>query len=207
MDEQELQQKVQDLEKELNELRPLKDSSVKTQEEFSQKEDAWQKEKAELEIAVNPNWQKARKSIDSMRAALESKGVKVDDDGNVIGNPLNVDVEKIRQEAQQAARQELIGNRLDELLSQYDDSSKGVVKHLFNKITAGEVVSLTNVEKYVKAAHRAAEVETGNEIKRNVVNFSGGQGPREVDNSEANQENVNALGDLMQMEFRKTNKK
>ena len=192
MDEQELQQKVQDLEKELNELRPLKDSSVKTQEEFSQKEDAWQK---------------ARKSIDSMRAALESKGVKVDDDGNVIGNPLNVDVEKIRQEAQQAARQELIGNRLDELLSQYDDSSKGVVKHLFNKITAGEVVSLTNVEKYVKAAHRAAEVETGNEIKRNVVNFSGGQGPREVDNSEANQENVNALGDLMQMEFRKTNKK
>ena len=194
------------MEKELNELRPLKDSSAKAQDEFKQKEEDWQKEKAELERQLNPNWQKARKSIETMRAALESKGVKVDEDGNIIGNPLNVDVEKITKEAAekgaQAARQELIGNRLGDLLSQYDDASKGVVKHFFDKITAGENVSLTNIEKYVKAAHRAAEVETGNEIKRNVVNFSGGQGPREVNESEANQENVNALGDLMQLQFR-----
>ena len=203
----ELEQKVADMEKELSELRPLKDSTAKAQEEFKRKEEEWQKKVAELQGDINPNWQKARKSIESMRTALESKGVKVDDEGNVISNPQGVDIEKVRQEATQAARQELVGNRLSELLSQYDDASKGVVKHFFDKLTAGENVSVANIEKYVKAAHRAAEVETGNEIKRSVVSFSGGQGPRETNESNVSQENVNALGDLMGLSFRKEQKK
>ena len=198
------EEKIQEMEKELETLRPLKDTTVKLQDEFKQKEEAWIKEKADLESQTNPNWKAMRERDARLVKALDDKGIKVDEAGNVVGASL--DVSKIREEATQAARQEVIGNRLSELLNQYDDASSGVVKHYFNKITAGENVSLSNIEKYVRQAHKAAEVETGNEIKRNVVNFSGGQGPRESNESEVNQDNVNALGDLMGLQFRKAKK-
>mgnify|MGYP001609559208 CR=1 FL=1 len=181
MDETELQEKVEAQEKELNELRPFKDSSTKLQEEFKTKEEAWQKEKAELESQANPNWQKARKSIESMRAALESKGVKVDEEGNVITNPNNIDVEKIRQEALQAGRSEatktLIENRLEEILNEYDKDSAAVIKHYYGKLTAGEVLSLQNIGQFVRQAVNAASSSPENKITK-AAQFSGGLGPR-----------------------------
>lgn len=205
MDEQELEQKVQEMEKELNELRPLKDSSVKLQGEFKQKEETWQKEKAELEQQSNPNWKAMRERDARLVKALEDKGLKVDEAGNVIGAPPGVDIEKIRLEAAQAARQELIGQQLESLLGEYSDADAKVVKHYFDKLTIGESVTTQNIKSFIKQAHGAAESETGNEIKRVAVSFSGGRGPRES-TTEVSQENVNALGDLMGLQFRQTKK-
>lgn len=178
----------------------------KTESEVKLKE--YEEAKVELEnykTNIKPNWDKTHKLIENLKKVASDKGVQVDDQGNIV-NP-TLDVNKIREEAQQAARQELVGNRLGELLGQYTETDAKIVKHHFDKLTAGESVSVNNLEKYLKMAHGAAEADTGNSIKRTAVTFSGGRGPREVNENEANQENVNALGDLMGLQFRKSDKK
>ena len=117
-----LEAKAVALEKEKSE------SAIKLAEHETAKVE-WEKKEKEYQESANPNWAKARKSMDSMKAALEGKGVKIDEDGNVVSNPQNIDVEKIRQDAVEAARGEIIGNRLEELLEQYDSESAKVVKH------------------------------------------------------------------------------
>lgn len=202
------EEKIQEMEKELSELRPLKDSSVKLQEEFKQKEEAWLNEKKDLEESANPNWQKARKKIDVMSKVLSDKGIQIDEDGNIL-NQHQVDVDKIQREASekgaQAARSELLNNKLEELLSPYDSSSAQLVKHFYNKVTTGETVTLSTIEKFVKMAHSAAEVETGNQIKKSI-NFSGGQGPRFQEQGQIDETRRNELGSLMGLTFSKIKK-
>ena len=175
---QNLQTKVAEAEKELTELRPLKDSSEKTKQEFVDKEKSWEVEKKRLEQAVHPEWPKTRQIINDLIKIAKDKGVEVDDAGNIISNPQNVDIEKIRQEATNAAKREILGGRLEESLEAYDPESKDIVRHYYDKVTAGETVTLRNIDNFVKQAEAAAKVGSGKEIKR-AFTYSGGQGPRD----------------------------
>lgn len=178
---QELQTKVGDMEKELNELRPLKDSSTKAQEEFKAKEETWQKEKADLEQAANPNWQKARKTIDALKQVAKEKGIEVDDEGNII-NRQGVTVEEVQKRAVEAARGEMLNARLEELLGDYDEESGKIVRHYYNRLITGETIDLKNIKKFVAMAESAAEVETGKKPEKSkAFIYSGGQGPRYPD--------------------------
>lgn len=206
------EEKVIELEKELELLRPLKDSSAQKEAEYKAKEETWQKEKAELESQANPNWQKARKSIESMRAALESKGVKVDEEGNVIINPNNLDVEKIRQEALQAGRSEatktLLENRLEEILSEYDKDSAEVIRHYYGKLTVGETLNLQNIGQFVRQAVNAASSNPDNKIIK-AAQFGGGMGPRsrEVEEGKLDDSTATELGKKMGLSFVNVDKK
>lgn len=197
------EEKVLEMEKELEELRPLKDTSAKLQEEFKQKEESWLKEKADLEQAANPNWQKARKTMEAMRSALDAKGVKVDEDGNVLSNPNNVDIAEIEKKAREAARDEILGGKLEEILSEYDTDSAKLVKHFYNKLVVGEDVNLQNIDNFVRQAHLAAEGSTGNAIKKTTkaVQFSGGQGPRQPEEGALDEKTKEGLGQLMGLTF------
>ena len=131
----------------------------------------------ELNPQINPNWSAARKTIDALKEVAKSKGVELNDDGTVKSNPGNVDVNAITQQAREAARGELLGNRLEELLEQYDTESAKVVKHYYQKLTQGEGLTLQNISKFVSQAERAAELDSDKPIKR-VTTFSGGRGPK-----------------------------
>lgn len=198
------EEKVKEMEKELNELRPLKDASAKAQEEFKQKEEAWSKEKADLESQVNPNWQKARARIAVMENALKEKGVELNEDGSVKSNPQNVDVEEIKNEARQAARGELLSDKLSEYLGEYDTESAKMVKHFYSKLTAGEEVNLQNIGKFVKLAASNAEAEMAGEFKKTkAVQFSGGQGPRQSEEGVLDESKRQELGSLLGLNFAK----
>ena len=108
---QELQTKVEVLEKEKNE------SATKLAEYETAKADLEAKNK-ELEGQVNPNWQKARQTIEALKEVAKSKGVELNDDGTVKSNPGNIDISAIEEKAREAARGELLGNRLQEELEQ-----------------------------------------------------------------------------------------
>lgn len=191
------EEEIQQMEKELSELRPLKDSSTKLQEEFKQKEDSWNKEKG--------NWQKARQTIDNLRAVAESKGVKVDDDGNVVSNPQGINIDEIRKEAASAAKAEILGGHLQNVLSQYDEESGKLVKHYFEKITAGETVTLQNIDRFITQAESAATADPDKQIKRvrEAFGFSGGQGPRSTEEKKGSLDDAAAqdLGQKMGLGF------
>ena len=189
---------IQKMEAELAELRPLKDSSAKLQEEFRAKEEAWSKEKVQLEEAANPNWAKARATIDQLKEVAKSKGVELNDDGTVKSNPNNVDINAITQQAREAARGELLGNRLEELLEQYDPESAKVVKHYYQKLTQGEGLTLQNIGKFVGQAERAAELDSDKPIKR-ATTFSGGRGPRYNEPGSVDSSRVEGLASVLKI--------
>jgi len=162
---------------------------------------ALEKEKATFEQERNPNWQKARSLIDTMKVALKEKGVDTDAEGNIINNPHNLDVERIRQEAINAARGELIGGKLDEYLAEYDEKSKGLVKHFYDKLSAGENVNLQNIRKYVEQAHHAAEVESGIRLTNKAILYSGGQGPRQPIVDKLDDQQAKELGQRFGLSF------
>lgn len=205
MDEQE--QKIQEMEKELNELRPLKDSSVKLQEEFKQKEEVWLKEKIDLEQQLNPNWQKARQKMSALEAALKEKGVELNEDGSVKNNPQNVDIEKIRQEAitaaNTAANTTLLEGRLAEILDEYDVDSARIVRSYYDRLTAGQGVTLKNVRSFVGEAEAAARVGSGSQINkiRTAANYSGGQGPRQSEENKLDDSTAKEVGSILGLKF------
>src|SRR3990167_6252157 len=194
------EEKIQDMEKELEELRPLKDSSAKLQEEFKAKEEAWSNEKKQLEESANPNWQKARQRISSLETALKDKGVELNEDGTVKNNPQGVDIEEVRREARESARSELTGNKLANLLSQYDEESAKIVKHFFNKVSTGESVTLDNIDNFFRQAESAANYE--NKIQRKGVRFSGGQGPSMREPGQVDQGRVSELAKRLNIKLK-----
>src|SRR3990167_7183399 len=156
--------KADELEKQLGDMVPKTEveKAVKAKEE-------------ELASQIDPNWQKTRKKMEGMRTALESKGVKVDEEGNVVGNPNNIDINQVRQEAASAARNELNGGELEKILSEYDVESAKLVRHFYGKLTNGEAVNLQNIRGFINQAENAAR-GTGSQFNkvRNVVNYGGG---------------------------------
>ncbi len=53
----------------------------------------------ELTPQINPNWQKARATIEQLKDIARSKGVELNDDGTVKSNPNNVDISAIEDKA------------------------------------------------------------------------------------------------------------
>lgn len=160
------------------------------------------KVKADLEIAqkdLNPNWQKARQTIDLMRSALKAKGVETDTEGNPISVPQGVNIEEVRKEATAAARGEVLGGRLEELLGEYDDSSATLVRHFYNKLTTGETVTLQNIRSFISQAENAARADSSNQIvrTRKATTHAGGQGPRYSEDNKVDNANVTGLAARM----------
>lgn len=176
---------VAKLEAELAELRPLKDTSVKLQEEFRAKEEQWAKDKAQLEEAANPNWQKARERIKVLEEVAKAKGVKLDDQGNPVDETkINRDelIKEAEAKAATTVRQEFLSNRLDELLENFSTEDSNVVRHMYAKITAGEQVNMQNIRTYVSQAVAASGLNQTDRLGR-VASIGGGS-PRQIKEGE-----------------------
>lgn len=193
------EEQVKAMERELEELRPLKDSTAKLQEEFTAKEKAWTEEKAKLEEEVNPNWKRTRERIRALEEAAKSKGVKLDAEGNPVDEN-KINREEILKEAQQKAgeamRQQMLDARLDELLEEHSADQAKVVKAMYAKLTAGEDVTMQNIRSFVVQAESAAGI--GQSSRLGKVMSAGGNGPRQVDNkTPLSDEQAESLGNLM----------
>lgn len=176
------QEQLDALEAGVAQLEKFKNDSEPQLAEYATKKAEWeQKEKEfkDLQEQQNPNWQKARKSMDAMRNALKEKGLDVDEDGNVKSSAQNIDIEKVRQEAIQAAKNEMLGGRLEELLGEYEPKAAEIVRHYYNKLTAGETVTLQNLRTFIVQAENVARSNPENTISK-AATFSGGQGPRQA---------------------------
>lgn len=166
------QDAVDALEKQVEDLKKFKDDSTPQLE-------AYEKAKVELEdynTKIKPNWDKTRKTIDNLKNVVKEKGVEVDDDGNIKNPGAVFDMEKIRAEAAESTRREILNSRLEELLGDYTKEDAEVVKYHYNKLSAGEKIDMQNIKTFVKQAEAVANVDAKNPVK--AFTFSGGQGPR-----------------------------
>lgn len=116
---------------------------------------ALEKEKVDLEQQVNPNWKKARTTIDTLKNSLKSAGKEVDDDGNLIEKTPNISVEEIDQRAEKKAQEVILNNYKNQVLSKYDTERRKVVELTFNKLAAGEELSTERIDEIVKQAEYA----------------------------------------------------
>ena len=118
----------------------------------------------ELKEAENPNWKAARQKISSLEnliSNLKSQGKNIDDKGNIIDDNKNFTAEDIEKKAQLAARGELLSEKIEDTLSVYNEDEQRVIKHYFNKLSAGEDLTLRNVDKFLAESIKLANVDNG----------------------------------------------
>lgn len=205
------QEQLDALETKVEVLERGKDESVTKMAEYETAKADLEAKNKELESQINPNWQKARQTIDALKEIAKSKGVELNEDGTVKSNPQNVDVSKLLADAAlagaQAAKNEILGGRVEELLSGYDIESSKLVRHFYDKLTVGETVTLQNVNKFMNQAVEATRVELGGKINK-ATTFSGGQGPRlPNENKPLDDQTANDLGSKMGLSFATVPKK
>lgn len=122
------------------------------------------------------NFRALRKKADALEKALKKLGKTVDDKGEIVDIKGKIDPDKLLEEAKKAARSELIQNKIDTALSKIqDEDQRKVVKHYFEKLSAGEELDLEKVDKYLGQAAKLAtpEGDTNNSLK-DILNLDGG---------------------------------
>ena len=194
-------QQLEELKQKADSAEKFKGESEAKAKEYETAKVEWEKKEKEYQESVNPNWQKARKTIDTLKEVAKSKGVEVDEDGNIKNAPQNVDIEKVREEARNTARQELLGGRLNEILDEYDDASKPVVKKFYDKLVFGENVNLQNIRGYVQQAENAAKTQANVKKTDAFVQFSGGRGPRQPEEGKIDDATAKEVGSRMGLRF------
>ena len=197
----ELQTKAEKVE----ELEKYKEDSQAAKDNYEKEKAEWEAKEKEYQEAVNPNWQKTRKQIDALKSVAKEKGIEVDDEGNVINSQQNISMEEIENRAKAIAKQEYLGNSIDKALENYDDESKGVIKHFFDKLIVGEDVTIGNFNKFIRQAENAAKLEMGDNFKT-VPNVDGSS-PRKPNETALEDSKAKNLGQNMGLNFAKEDNK
>lgn len=138
----------------------------------------------ELKEGVNPHWGETRKQIKMLEKTIEvlkSQGKTIDENGNIVDSK-GQDIEELKKAAREEARKELILDRIEDSLDVYDEEEKKVINHYFKKLTAGEELTVKNVEEFIDKAIKASGlgVKQVDEAKRSInrigTKSSGGAG-------------------------------
>jgi hypothetical protein len=157
--------------------------SLKKDLEIGDGEDLQEKIK-ELKEGVNPHWGETRKQIKMLEKTIEvlkAQGKTIDENGNIVDHK-GQDIEEMKKAAREEARKELILDRIEDSLDVYDEEEKKVINHYFKKLTAGEELTVKNVEEFIDKAIKASGlgVKQVDEAKRSINRIgsksSGGSG-------------------------------
>jgi hypothetical protein len=138
----------------------------------------------DLKESENPNWKAAREKIsnlEKLNAELAKQGKMLNDAGQIV-DKTGLNAEEIIKQAKEGARMELIQEKMEDSLDGINEEEKKVVMHYYNKLSAGEEITLRNVDKFLTEAKKLANVESSasstkqsaNRIGSSVSNTGGG---------------------------------
>ena len=194
---------IEALKTKADELEAFKNESAPKLEAFQKAEAEWKAKEKEMEEQMNPHWKKAQAQIKNYKEALKSKGIPMDDDGNPIVEE-KFSMDDVVKKTQETTRKEFLNNRLDELLENYNAEDAKVVRKQYEKLTAGEEVTMQNIRGFVQSAEGASGFSKPNAINR--ANNARGGSPRYAENNPDVHDDatVESLQGLMGL---KTNKK
>lgn len=116
------------------------------------------------------------------KAALKAQGIETDDQGNPIPKVSSISQEEVQRIAQEEAKKLAVQNIFDASIAGYDTEVQQVIRHRYEKLTAGEAVTLQNIQEHISVALSAAGVQSQRPVIARAPSFSGGE-PRMDDPS------------------------
>jgi len=122
--------------------------------ELAAKESQWEKDRKDLEEAANPNFKRMRESQSRMRQALEAKGFKTDEDGNILDSA-PIKQEDIRSVASEEARKIQMETVIEGHLQGIDTNIAAAIRDRFNRLSSGEKLTVETVNKFMQEARAA----------------------------------------------------
>lgn len=115
-----------------------------------------EKIKKEAENKENPDWRLARRKLERMESQLKEQGKGVKEDGSIVDQPTHIDPQEILKQATEIASKTANDVALtrykDELLGSFDEETRKVVQHYFNKLSTGEELSFDKIRSLVNEA-------------------------------------------------------
>lgn len=112
--------------------------------------------KKESENKENLDWRLARKKMQKLEEQIQATGKKVNDDGTIVDPTTVIDTQEILKQATEIATKtsnEIALNRYrDEMLNSFDEETRKVVKHYYDKLSAGEELSFDRIRTLVSEA-------------------------------------------------------
>lgn len=144
--------------------------------------------------SINPNWPKFRKTLDNYKLALKNKGIETDEDGNVI-DKTQIKPEDVTSHATLAATEAVFNMEKEKMLSQYDKTTRPLVERYFDKLSAGEEKSISNLFKFMQESENIVIKDSAqiNPLKK-VFSYSGGRNPAPADNNGQVPESAKEMG-------------
>lgn len=155
---------------------------------------------------ANMNWRATRKTIDNLKKVILDSGLEVDEEGK-LKQKQEISIEDVRKEAQSSARQTLLQDKIEEQLSKYSDEEAKVVRHYFDKLSAGETLDIRNIPKIMKEAERVAF--EGERSDGKTANSAGGRAPNRTEKKPEgtlDDESAQGVADAMGIKIGTTNK-
>lgn len=129
------------------------------------------------------NFRALREKADSWEKrakALEANGKTIDEEGNIVDFEQKFSMKDVEERARQIARSEQLTLRREEFLSRYDDETRKVVEHNYNKLVSGEEVTMGNMGTFFSQAEMLARPGGSNQIRQA---FSQSRGSASVDSN------------------------
>lgn len=129
-----------------------------------------------------------RESLKRAKDAAKSKGIEIDDNGNVIDTPKVPTTDDINTAAERAVSKSKVNDILVAKKSRLDKDSQAVFDKKYNELTKDRDVSPANVEEYVNASLAAAGLPLTAGVpaqRHNPLDTFQGAGPIEDDATKA----------------------
>lgn len=127
----------------------------------------------ELKESANPNWQKTRTLIKTLKNIAHEKGVEVDDDGNVVEKREGLTAEQAQKIADDTFAKRSIDTKKAETLSKFSKEDAESIEAVFNKLqTLGG-----SFEENMSLAVSKIVPEQADKFNR-AITSSGGGAPR-----------------------------
>src|ERR1700741_5310853 len=143
------------------ELKALQDQAAAAttlQQKVDAERKEWEAEKARLEQEVNPNWKALRDKEKDWIAKEADYKKQLETFGGKPPEATPLTREEVEKISDGKARQVAIETHRDALLSKYSEETRKVVKHYYDKLSAGEEMTLDKVNSIISAAENAAGV-------------------------------------------------
>lgn len=132
------------------------------------------KELEELKENLDPqarNFGELRSKTKRLEMALKDKGIELDNEGNVVEKPDYLSKEEAAEMAKKTASETYIDIEKNRLLNQIENKEKReLTQHYYDKLTAGEAVSVENLHEFMR---NASKIVGDVEINPSVNTLSG----------------------------------
>ncbi len=159
-------------------------------ETLQQRIDELEKQNEELEDQIDPNYRKLRnkaKKADELESKLEENGFEINDDGEVVekeegsGQLSEDEVESlVERKTQEVNVRREKNSQLRDIEKKFDKDTKESVEDIFDRLTQGRDLDVSEVDDYIEKAKRAVgvEISSSSSSGRDVPAGFSGRGPR-----------------------------